>query len=101
MGLASATFSIHCPNVGRVKVIDIFIHYYDSNNDGISFVYKVNSLPGFNLAVTILFSRFDFDKPTNFKDCNETTEKFTPLNEFDVDWMYPGKGISLIFLNFY
>ena len=54
---------------------------------------QVNSLPGFNLAVTILFSRFDYDKPKNFKDCNATTEKFTPLNEFDIDWMFPGKGL--------
>ncbi len=52
----------------------------------------MNSLPGFNLAVTILFFRFDHDKPNNFKDCNSTTEKYTPLKEFDIDWMYPGKG---------
>eukprot|EP00112_Aurelia_sp_Birch-Aquarium-sp1_P014112 Seg3021.3 transcript_id=Seg3021.3/GoldUCD/mRNA.D3Y31 product="JmjC domain-containing protein 5" protein_id=Seg3021.3/GoldUCD/D3Y31 len=80
------------PKVATLPYYNITVHGGDCLFLPKSTYHQVNSLPGFNLAVTILFSRFDYDKPKNFKDCNATTEKFTPLTEFDIDWMFPGKG---------
>ncbi|XP_065063721.1 uncharacterized protein LOC135690182 [Rhopilema esculentum] len=80
------------PKISTLPYYNITVHGGDCLFLPKSTYHQVNSLPGFNLAVTILFSRFDFDRPTNFKDCNSTNEKFTPLNHFDIDWQYPGRG---------
>ena len=47
-----------------------------------------------NVAVALLFSRFDRYKRSDldFSDCDNVTQEFKPLSEFTVDWMYPGKG---------
>ena len=47
-----------------------------------------------NVAVALLFSRFDMYKrrDLDFSDCDNVTQEFKPLSEFKVDWMYPGKG---------
>eukprot|EP00794_Sanderia_malayensis_P019468 gene19468-21391_t len=80
------------PKIATLPYYNVTVHGGDCLFLPKSCYHQVNSLPGFNLAMTILFSRFDYDKPKNFKDCNADTERFTPLTDFDVDWQYPGKG---------
>eukprot|EP00794_Sanderia_malayensis_P019472 gene19472-21395_t len=80
------------PKIATLPYYNVTVHGGDCLFLPKSCYHQVNSQPGFNLAVTILFSRFDYDKPKNFKDCNADTEKFTPLADLDVDWQYPGKG---------
>eukprot|EP00794_Sanderia_malayensis_P019471 gene19471-21394_t len=80
------------PKIATLPYYNVTVHGGDCLFLPKSCYHQVNSLPGFNLATTILFSRFDYDKPKNFKDCNADTEKFTPLTDLDVDWQYPGKG---------
>ena len=47
-----------------------------------------------NVAVALLFSRFDRYKKRDldFSDCDNVTKDSRPLSDFVVDWMYPGKG---------
>ena len=47
-----------------------------------------------NVAVALLFSRFDRYKKRDldFSDCDNVTQVSKPLSDFIVDWMYPGKG---------
>eukprot|EP00794_Sanderia_malayensis_P019469 gene19469-21392_t len=80
------------PKIATLPYYNVTVHGGDCLFLPKSCYHQVNSLPGLNLAMTILFSRFDYDKPKHFKDCNADTEKFTPLADFDVDWQYPGKG---------
>eukprot|EP00794_Sanderia_malayensis_P019470 gene19470-21393_t len=87
------------PKIATLPYYNVTVHGGDCLFLPKSCYHQVNSLPGFNLAVTILFSRFDQNIPNNFSDCNANTEKFTPLSEFDVDWQYPGKGYMTIGYN--
>ena len=47
-----------------------------------------------NVAVALLFSRFDGYKKRglDFSNCDNVTKDSRPLSDFIVDWMYPGKG---------
>ncbi len=47
-----------------------------------------------NVAVALLFSRFDRykKKDLDFSDCDNVTQEVQPLSNFIVDWMYAGKG---------
>ena len=46
-----------------------------------------------NVAVAFLFSRFDEEAKikVDFSDCPHSTE-IKPLDNFEVDWEYPGHG---------
>ena len=63
-----------------------------------SMYHQVKSYGSMNLAISILFSRFEHlnpDKVTakSFRDCDTDKPRFRPLSEFDVDLQYPGKGM--------
>lgn len=59
-----------------------------------SMYHNVLSSGSNNVAVALLFSRFDRYKKRDldFSDCDNVTKESRPLSEFVVDWMYPGKG---------
>lgn len=44
-----------------------------------------------NVAVAILFSRFDGVNSIAFDGCHDNVP-YTPLSELDMDWKYPGYG---------
>lgn len=44
-----------------------------------------------NVAVSILFSRFDGLKKISMDGCDKPLQ-YTPLSELDVDWKYSGHG---------
>ena len=56
--------------------------------------HNVLSYGSNNVAVALLFSRFDRYKKRDldFGDCDNVTQESKPLSDFIVDWMYPGKG---------
>ncbi|XP_065059322.1 uncharacterized protein LOC135686878 [Rhopilema esculentum] len=56
--------------------------------------HNVLSYGSNNVAVALLFSRFDRYKKRDldFSDCDNVTQESKPLSDFIVDWMYPGKG---------
>ena len=63
-----------------------------------SMYHQVKSYGSMNLAISILFSRFDHLNPNkvttkSFKECETDKPRFRPLSEFDVDLQYPGKGM--------
>jgi hypothetical protein len=44
-----------------------------------------------NVAVSILFSRFDNVENIDLSNCHGN-QSYTPLSELELDWMYPGHG---------
>ncbi|XP_031564516.1 uncharacterized protein LOC116299931 [Actinia tenebrosa] len=56
-----------------------------------SYYHQVSSFGSHNLAVALLFSRFDHVDDLDFSDCNKTLHP-TPLSEMDIDWKYTGHG---------
>ncbi len=56
--------------------------------------HNVLSYGSHNLAIALLFSRFDRYKKRSldFSDCDNVTKTTLPLSNFIVDWEYPGKG---------
>ena len=54
--------------------------------------HHVNSYGTHNLAVSLLFSRFDGWKHFDFSDCKNMSNNFVPLSDLTVDWEYPGHG---------
>ena len=59
-----------------------------------SMYHNVLSSGANNVAVALLFSRFDGYKKRglDFSNCDNVTKESRPLSDFIVDWMYPGKG---------
>ena len=59
-----------------------------------SMYHNVLSSGSNNVAVALLFSRFDRYKKRDldFTDCDNVTKDSRPLSDFIVDWMYAGKG---------
>ena len=59
-----------------------------------SMYHNVLSSGSNNVAVALLFSRFDRYKKhdLDFTDCDNVTKDSRPLSDFIVDWMYAGKG---------
>ena len=54
--------------------------------------HHVKSYGTHNMAVSLLFSRWDDRKNLNFRDCKNGTNDFMRLNDTIVDWEYPGYG---------
>lgn len=56
------------------------------------YYHQVSSFGTHNLAVSILFSRFDDVTHYDNTACGSSTFHYVPLSQLDVDWKYPGHG---------
>lgn len=56
-----------------------------------SMYHQVKSYGTMNVAVSILFSRFDGVQEISMEGCDKPLE-YTPLSELDMDWKYSGHG---------
>ena len=53
--------------------------------------HQVKSFGTMNVAVSILFSRFDGVEEISMEGCDRRLD-YTPLSELDMDWKYSGHG---------
>ncbi|KAK3710653.1 hypothetical protein QZH41_011006 [Actinostola sp. cb2023] len=59
--------------------------------DTIGYYHQVTSYGTMNVAVALLFSRFDNVKSIDFSGCHDNLT-YTPLSELDMDWKFSGQG---------
>ena len=57
----------------------------------LGYYHQVKSYGSSNVAVSILFSRFDDVEEIDLHGCDKPLS-YTPLSDLDVDWKYPGHG---------
>ena len=58
----------------------------------LGYYHQVDSFGTHNVAVSILFSRFDNVVEYDNTGCDSSPFEFVPLSNLDVDWKYPGYG---------
>ncbi|XP_031562801.1 uncharacterized protein LOC116298457 isoform X2 [Actinia tenebrosa] len=56
-----------------------------------SYYHQVTSYGTMNVALAILFSRFEGEENIDLSDCHGN-KSYTPLSELELDWMFPGHG---------
>nr|CAB3262295.1 uncharacterized protein LOC100179341 [Phallusia mammillata] len=83
------------PNIAKVPWSNITINAGDCLFLPKSYYHQVDSSQTNNLAISILFSRFDGRETLNMSDCTSETDYRTarPLSEFDVMWEWSGHGM--------
>lgn len=86
------------PKVANVEWSNITIYAGDCLFLPKSYYHQVNSDGTNNKAVSLLFARFDDNKPLNFSDCNDNVDykSMKSLANFDVQWKWPGKGVMVM-----
>ncbi|XP_002131368.2 uncharacterized protein LOC100179341 [Ciona intestinalis] len=83
------------PNIAKIPWSNFTINEGDCLFLPKSYYHQVNSDGPNNLAVSILFGRFDGRESIDVSDCTKDTDYKTPkhLSELDVMWPWSGTGV--------
>jgi hypothetical protein len=84
-------FSLHLVNIDSILYSKDITKRISFDWFILGYYHQVSSYGTHNLAVALLFSRFEHIDELNFSDCNKPLRP-TPLSEMDVDWKYSGHG---------
>ncbi|XP_039250314.2 uncharacterized protein LOC120328008 [Styela clava] len=86
------------PNITKVEWSNITIHAGDCLYLPKSYYHQVISEGTHNLAVSLLFARFDGKDSLDFSDCTDDIDytKSRPLNEYDVQLVWKGTGMMVM-----
>lgn len=86
------------PNVMKIEWSNFTIHAGDCLFLPKSYYHQVDSYDTHNLAVSVLFGRFDDRDSLDFSDCTENTDYKTMhrLSEYEVQWMWNGTGTMVM-----
>lgn len=86
------------PNIRKVEWSNITIHAGDCLYLPKSYYHQVISEGTHNLAVSLLFARFDGKDSLDFSDCKEDTDyrKSRRLSDYDVQLVWKGTGMMVM-----